>query len=130
MHPFVPLLCAAATLANGKASGTAMSIATVPGHPFAIVELVSERTLSANDTFTNQYRNVQLIDPAGARDLTLPALEKGLWYLIANKADAAETITVKNAAAATVCSLAQNKCAFVWCDGTAWYSILFTITIS
>ncbi len=67
------------------------------------------------------YPNRLRVDPGGsARDLTLPAGIEGLWYVIANFADASETITLKNAGGSTVETIDQNEEIEVFYDGAAW----------
>lgn len=62
------------------------------------------------------------LDPGGAgRDVTLPAVEEGLMFLINNAADAAEDITVKNPAAATIGTISQNEAGLAVCFGGVWY---------
>lgn len=119
------------SLANGLASAVAQAIAGA-GHPLSIPELVSVRTLTGNDTLTNQSRVCQRLDPGGAnRDVTLPAAEHGLVYFVVNAADAAENLVIKNAAAATIATANQNEAAIVWSDGTSWYLVcLFTAPIA
>lgn len=117
------------SLTDGLATSTALELGRIG--PMLLSELAAVYTATGNITLTNQHRSVQCIDPAGARDLTLPALQVGLWFLIANKADAAETITIKNAAAATVETVDQNESILLWCDGSAWYVLtIFTATIT
>lgn len=102
------------------------------GHSPLLPYLFSQRTMTGAEVFTNETRPIQRIDPGGsARNIDLPVAEHGLWFLIFNAADAAETITVRlTGAGATVGSVAQNKAGFFWSDGTSWYCMLFTITIS
>lgn len=67
--------------------------------------------------------NLIVIDPGGGNvDLTLPpeANAAGICLDIQNSADAAETVTVKDDAAATIIVLAQDEAGRVCCDGTAW----------
>lgn len=106
------------------------------GTPGAVLapERFAVMTLSGNLTLTNVYRNVLKIDPAGARDVTLPAAEAGLWFEIVNAADANETITVKNAAGSTIVAIPQNRKATVMCSDEAtpaWYHTgIVTIALS
>lgn len=92
-----------------------------------------------NLTLTGDYtvdfvNNAQFLrmDPGGSsRNVTLPkitapynkadeASRLGLWYWIANTADAAENLVVKDAAAATIATLNQNEAAIFVSDGTTW----------
>jgi hypothetical protein len=43
--------------------------------------------------------------------------------LLANRADGAEVITVRNAAAATITTPTQNETSVLWCDGVNWYGL-------
>jgi len=84
---------------------------------------VETRTLTGNITLVKQSPTIQMLDPGGAaRTVTLPALvdSKGLVFLIANKADALEVLTVKNAGAVTIVTPTQNEAAIVWSDGVTW----------
>lgn len=118
------------SLADGLATSTPLELGRIG--PFLLSELVAVWTADAAITLTNKHRSVQCIDPAGARDLTLPALQVGLWFLIANKANAAETITIKEAAGGTtVETVDQNESILLWCDGTTWHVVtIFTATIT
>jgi len=98
----------------------------------AIPNGVYAATLSGAATLDYTYPNLLALDPGGAhRDVTLPAeaTSTGLWYFIANKADAGENLVVKDDAAATVVTVNQNEGAVVYCDGTAW-ALFAVITIA
>lgn len=89
--------------------------------------LQSSITLDGAFTVTKAYPSIIKVDPGGAgRDVTLDAEEtsKGLWRRIVNMADAAESLTVKDDAANTICVIAQNQYAEVYCNGTAWSEIV------
>lgn len=89
-----------------------------------ILKLMSVRALAGDDVLTQGHRNIQRLDPGGAgRNVDLPAEANGLWFVVANAADAAETLTVRDDAGATVVAVAQDQAALVWCDGTSWYYI-------
>ena len=80
-------------------------------------------TLAGTKTLVITDAKYQALDPGGAgRDVVLPAvaLSRGAVFHILNKADAAETLTVKNAAAATILAVLQNKAAVFVCDGATW----------
>lgn len=86
-------------------------------------------TLAANKTFTQAEvddNHFFAFDPAGARNLVLPAEadNAGNFLFIANTANAAEVITIQDDTPATVCTPTQNECAIVWCDGTSWYGLV------
>lgn len=62
------------------------------------------------------------LDPGGAgRNVTLPTEEEGLTFLINNIADAAEDLTIKNPAAATIGTVSQNEMGLAICLGGVWY---------
>lgn len=84
-------------------------------------------TLAGTETLTTLSEPLQLLDPGGAaRNVDLPAeaSSDGLCFIIVNTADAAEVITVRDDAAATVATLAQNEAAMVFCDGVSWRSLV------
>ena len=88
---------------------------------------VNVETLAADKTLTHDDVELQVLDPGGAaRNVDLPAEEEsaGLRFVIANTADAAEVITVRNDAAGTICTPTQNETAVVWCDGTNWHGLV------
>ena len=64
------------------------------------------------------------IDPAGATrtlDMPVEAGSVGVSFLIVNTADAAEALTVRSSANATIGTILQDETAIVACDGTAWH---------
>lgn len=84
-------------------------------------------TLAGNKTLTADDARIQVLDPDGAgRDVTLPpeAASAGLDFYIHNSADGAETLTVKDDGAATVCTPTQNETAYLYCDGSAWRGLV------
>lgn len=92
-------------------------------HPFSVA---TAETLSGNRTLTNaeiQAAHIWSFDPGGsARDLTLPtvaAANTGLVLFIANTADAAEVLTIKDGVG-TICTPTQGESAVVWCNGVTW----------
>lgn len=86
-------------------------------------------TLAGNATITHQTAQVRFVDPAGNRDYTMPAAKAGYWHLVVNTADAAETITVKDAAGNTIVAVAQDRAGLVATDGTTWDGCAFTISL-
>jgi hypothetical protein len=80
----------------------------------------------SNVTLTVASAPIQVGVPTAARDITLPAVaySGGLVFYIVNNSAGAFTYTVKNAAASTIVSVAQNKRAQVFCDGAAWYGLV------
>lgn len=82
-------------------------------------------TLTGNKTLTIDDARVQVLDPDGAKDVTLPAeaLSAGDSFILVNAASGAEAITVKDDTPATVGSVAQNETGIFFCDGTTWRMI-------
>ena len=92
------------------------------GHPFGVnvlEVLAADRVLTQAEVDDN---NVFSFDPAAARNLDLPAEadNAGIILFIHNEANAAEVITIRDDAAATICTPTQNESAIVWCDGVSW----------
>lgn len=92
-------------------------------HPLGVA---AAETLTGARTLTNaeiQAAQLWSFDPGGAaRDLTLPTVaaeNTGIVLFIANKADAAEVLTIKDGVG-TICTPTQNESAVVWCDGATW----------
>ena len=86
---------------------------------------VNRQTLAGNLTLVAQSARTQVLDPGGAaRDVTLPAIASGagvgVYFLIANIADALENITVKNTGGTAIGTLGPNQTALVVSDGTTW----------
>lgn len=81
------------------------------------------QTLGAALTVTTNFPNRMVLDPGGAaRTVTLPAAAEGLNYRITNNADASELITVNNASAVAVGSVAPGETVEFFCDGTNWFT--------
>lgn len=86
-------------------------------------------TAGANQTRLES--NLLTVDPEGVSEiLTLPpeAESDGLFILIANTADAAETVVVEDDAAAVIITLEQNEAGALWCDGVAWHGFVGGVT--
>lgn len=85
---------------------------------------VDNTTLTGNVTLSRKSAQRQRIDPAGNRNVTLYDVDgnddDGDWFEFTNRADAAETITVLNAAAATICALPRGGWARVSVQSGAW----------
>ena len=81
------------------------------------------QTLTGATSLAAPLARIYSLDPGGAgRNLTMPdeAANKGAELYIINTADAAEDITVKSSAAATVGVISQNEGAVAVCDGVRW----------
>lgn len=96
------------------------------GYPAEIswlrVSDINRETLSADKVLSATDANWQSIDPGGAaRNVDLPAEEAGLIFMIGNRADAAEAITVRaDSAGATLATLSQDDVGMFVSDGTGW----------
>lgn len=104
-------------------------IATWPSARASRFSAKTAETLSADRTITIteiETYNAFAFDPAGTRNVDLPAEEAcdGVYLFIANTADAAEVITVRNDGGDTIVTPTQAESAFVWCDGAAWYGMV------
>lgn len=85
---------------------------------------VNRETLSGDKTLTTSDATVQNIDPGGgARNVDLPAEEAGLVFVIGNRADAAEDITVRDDADSTILTLNQDDVGYFISDGTGWVAL-------
>lgn len=63
----------------------------------------------------------QSLDPGGAnRNVDLPAETSGREFVVANRADAAEDLVVRDDAAATLLTLNQGDVGRFYSDGTGW----------
>lgn len=92
--------------------------------PFVFGQNANRETLSGNKTLTKNDEQVQSLDPAGARDVTLPAEEGGLVFLIVNRSDGAEDITLKDDGGTTLATISEDEAALCVCDGTGWAVLL------
>ena len=96
------------------------------GHPLGVAVL---ETLTGTRVLTQaevDSTNVFTFDPDGARILDLPAEadNTGIILFIHNAASGAEVITIRDDAAATVCTPTQAETAIVACDGVSWRGLV------
>lgn len=91
-------------------------------HRLGLLGGFASETLAADRVLTFDDAQIIGFDPAAARNVDLPAVnsqDKGYFFVIANRANAAEVITVrKTGAGATVVALAQSEGAIVYVDET------------
>lgn len=105
--------------------------ATRAKHTSSRFPIKEKETLTAARTITGKeiqrYQGF-VFDPGGtARTVTLPAeaAADDMILMIANEADAAEDITVKeDAGSTTIVTISQNERALLWCDGVTWYGFV------
>ena len=102
----------------------------------APTDRASRMSVKVNETLTGarvitvaevERYQAMAFDPGGAgRNVDLPAVAQcaGVILYIANTADAAEVLTIRNAAAATIVTPTQAESCVVWCDGVAWYGMV------
>lgn len=92
---------------------------------------VNRETLSGDKTIATGDAQIHNIDPGGAaRNVDLPAEEAGLHYIIGNRADAAEAITVRDDADSTIVTVNQNETAVCISDGTGWIAYVADASVS
>ena len=82
-----------------------------------IESIVDNKTLSYKDSM------VQVLDVDSNRDVILPAERNGAIFMIKNENNT-YAITVKNAASATIATLAVNEGSVFACDGSAWKLVI------
>jgi hypothetical protein len=82
----------------------------------------AEETLAGARTLTFKDGQFLKLDPGGAsRNVSLPAFDDGLMFYIVNIADApGENLVVKNAAGTTIATVAPNRAAWFWSEGSEW----------
>lgn len=87
---------------------------------------VNRETLSGDKTLATSDAQVQNLDPGGAgRNVDLPAEATGVGpYIIANRADAAEALTIRDDADSTLVTANQDETAVCICDGTGWIAFV------
>lgn len=84
---------------------------------------VESMTLTGDLVLTGSSANWLSIDAGGAtRDVTLPDVDQteGVIFEIYNASDAAEDLTIKDAAGSTVTTISQNGSATIGSTGSAW----------
>lgn len=95
------------------------------------VTLTAKTTLTKATHFTHR---ILRLDPGGAaRTVVLPteADMDGYMGLIVNAADAAETLTVKeDGDSTTIATIDQDEACLLFCDGTNWWGIILTSSIT
>jgi hypothetical protein len=86
--------------------------------PLYLVGGFEATTATGDIVLTGKSAQYQAIDPGGsARNVDLPEPIKGGFFHIANKADAAEDITVRQAdGSTTLVTISQNETAIVYAE--------------
>lgn len=107
---------------EGKANGSGgLQQASVTANFAVRLADTTRRTLSDDVTLTEADAQFQNMDPGGvARAVTLPTERNGLVFVIANRADAAENITINDDGGATLATVSQDEVAYAVSDGDGW----------
>ncbi len=87
-----------------------------------ILSSANVETLADDKVLTDADVVNQLLDPGGAgRDVTMPAIGAGNHqFMIANLADAVETLTVKDAGGSAIGIIARGEAKILISDGSIW----------
>ncbi len=83
-------------------------------------------TMTGTIVLTVKSAPLQVLDPDGAKTVTLPAeaLSEGLVFWIWNTASGAEIITIENDAAGAIATPTLAEMAICVCDGVAWHGLV------
>ena len=91
-------------------------------------------TLAGAHTLTLASGQFQVLDPGGAhRDVTLATVAKhddGFFVLLANSANAAENLVVKDAAAATIGTVNQSEAGLFYVDAAGAWALFGVFTFA
>ena len=104
----------------GNITASDMYEAISDGKRIALPLNMSNETLAGNLVIDKTYGNIVRLDPAGARNVTLPALYDGAFYLLINAADNDESIAVKKPDGTALGDVGQNQTALICCFGGQW----------
>ena len=97
-------------------------------YPLSLKGGYGSATLTGTTQLTSKTSQFLRLDPGGgARNVDLPGIADGLddndgrFYWILNTADAAEALTVRNPAGATIVTISQNeRCLVVGAGAESW----------
>ena len=96
----------------------------------ALVGGCDTTTLTGAVTLTGRSGRVQRLDPGGAtRTVDLPGPSEGIpdtdghWFIVQNTADAAENLTIRDPANATVGTLTKGQTGLFWGTGTTYVQV-------
>lgn len=91
-------------------------------------------TLAGAHALTLASGQFQVLDPGGAhRDVTLATVAKhddGFFVLVANSANAAENLVVKDAAAATIGTINQSEAGLFYVDSAGAWALFGVFTFA
>lgn len=85
---------------------------------------VNIESITANKELSYKDSMIQILDPDAARDVTLPAERNGAIFFIKNEDAAANDLTVKDQAAATIATVAAGEGSLFACDGSDWKLVI------
>ena len=83
-------------------------------------------TMTGTIVLTEESAPLQVLDPDGAKTVTLPPEEtsEGLVFWIWNTASGAEIITIENDAAGAIATPTLAEMAICVCTGAAWHGMV------
>ncbi len=84
---------------------------------------VNIQSIVDNKTLTYKSSMIQILDVDSNRDVILPAERSGAIFFIKNE-NSTYAITVKDAGAATVATVAASQGSLFACDGSAWKLVI------
>ena len=86
---------------------------------------VNPETITVNKTLVYSDSTYQLLkNVTGGLDVILPAFKDGAHFWIKSRSSSTSTITVKDAAAATIVALGAGEAVLVVSDGSAWWDVI------
>tara|TARA_Y100001963_G_C6746078_1_gene431663 strand:+ start:572 stop:904 length:333 start_codon:yes stop_codon:yes gene_type:complete len=96
------------------------SLFTVP-RPIVKKDAVNYDNLTGDITMDYMSSTYQFLKQSGgSHTITLPALKNGISYWFKSRASSTGTISIKDAAAATVETLTAGQSCHIVCDGSFW----------
>lgn len=88
-------------------------------------------TLTGTKTLAVGCTRIQFLDPGGAsRIVVLPttASSDGMALMVANVADAGESLSMQDSGGTTICDIDQYESGYLFCNGVAWRGGTLNIT--
>ena len=89
---------------------------------------IMKQTLTAQIALDADMPHLIVFDPGGAaRDVLLPPEADGMFFIICNSADAAESLVVKeDSDTTTIGTVVQGGVGLFVCGGGVWYGLVDT----
>lgn len=95
------------------------------------VGTANREALSANKSVSEDASPIQSLDPGGSnRTVTLPSASTHQFFVIGNRAGAAENLTVENSSNTTLNTLNQDDVGLYFYDGNSWMTIQTAGTVN